>query len=101
MKLCAAAVLAVCLAGCVAGNGAPTAGGRRVSYSCDRGPGMTVIYAGGMARVENGNGQTYILQKKESHSGFWYESPVLRLRGRGSMLTYWPAYTPMKTCHIQ
>ena len=100
MKLFAAVLLTACLAGCVAGNAPPTAGGRRVSYSCDRGPGMTVIYAGDMARIENGNGQTLILQRKKSNSGFWYESATHRLRGEGNMMTFWPAYTPMKTCHI-
>ena len=101
MKAFTTVLLATCLGGCVTGNTPPTAGGRQVSYACDRGPGMTVIYAGDMARIENGNGQTLLLQRKKSDDGFWYESSTLRLRGKGNMLTYWPAYATMKTCHIQ
>jgi hypothetical protein len=99
MKLFAAALLAATLAACAAGNAPPTAGGRRVSYACDRGPGMTVIYAGDMARIESGNGQTLLLQRKKSDAGFWYESPTHRIRGQGNLMTFWPAYTRMKTCH--
>ena len=93
MKLCAAAMLAACLAGCV-GNGPPTAGGRRVTYSCERGPGMTVIYSAGMARIEGGNGQTLILQRKESNNGFWYESASHRLRGKGNQVLFARAWGP-------
>ena len=66
IRLSAATLLAVAVSGCVSSNGPPTAGGRRVTYACEGAPGMTVIYAGDVARIEGGNGQTLLLQRKET-----------------------------------
>ena len=79
---------AALLAGCVSGNGPPTLSGRQVTYSCDRGPDITVIYSGDSARVETGAGQAVIIPKRESGSGFLYESPTHSLRGQGNEVTY-------------
>lgn len=98
MKTLGVALFATCLVGCVSANSPPTAGGRRVTYSCDRGPGLAITYAGDIARIENGNGQTLLLQRKKTDAGFWYESATHRLRGRGNMVTFALAYTPQKTC---
>ena len=99
MKPFAMVLLAAAVSGCVTGNGPPTAGGRQVTYACDRGPHLAVTYAGSVARVDSGSGQVLILQRKKSDSGFWYESTTHRIRGQGNMMTFWPAYTAMKTCH--
>ena len=99
MKHGVAALMAACLVGCVGSNGPPTAGGRRVTYTCERGPGLTVIYAGDMARVEHGSGQTLLLQRRKTDSGFWYESPSHRLRGKGNMVTFAKVWTPLIACH--
>ena len=76
------------LAACTTGRGTPTLSGRQVSYTCDRGPPMTVIFSGDTARVEGGDGQTVIMQQRESGSGFWYESATHSLRGKGNEATY-------------
>jgi len=99
-RLCITAGLsALVLGGCVAGNAPPTAGGRRVSYACAGAPGMTVIYGGDMARIETGSGQTLLLQRRETNDGFWYESASHRLRGKGNMVTFAKAWTPLRRCH--
>ena len=50
----------------------PTAsddGGRLVTYSCDRGPDITVAYSDGSARVESGSGQAVTIPQRESRLG--------------------------------
>jgi hypothetical protein len=59
-----------------------------VSYSCDRGPAITMIYNGDVARIESADGQTVILQRRETDSGFLYDSPTHSLHGRGNEVTY-------------
>src|SRR5262245_34803846 len=91
----AVAALGVAVAGCVGSTNPPTAGGRRVTYVCERGPGMTIVYAGDVARVEHGSGQTLILQRRKTGDGFWYESPSHRLRGKGNQITFARVWSPL------
>jgi hypothetical protein len=98
MKLYTSAVLAVCLAGCVANNAPPTVGGRRVTYACDKGTPITVVYNGNVARVERGSGEMDILPRHASDNGFWYESPSHRLRGTGNQIWYATAWKSAVRC---
>ena len=88
MKTLPMLCLAALLVGCTTGEGAPTMSGRQVSYTCDRGPPMTVVFSGDTARIEGADGQTVILKQREAASGFWYESPTHSLRGKGGEATY-------------
>lgn len=61
---------------------------RRVQYSCDRGPGITVRYSGDTAEIELPDGGRIALRQRPAGSGFWYESPTHSIRGKASEITY-------------
>ena len=82
----AAGAALVC--GCASTDTAETPPSGRVTYSCDRGPGITVVYAPGEARIEGANGQVIVLPQRVSGSGVWYESPTHSLRGKVDWMTY-------------
>lgn len=83
MKMMAAAVLAATLAGC-----ATIGPVRQVSYVCDGGSALKVLYTGETARVMSTAGSPIVLKQRETASGFWYESPTHSLRGKGEEVTY-------------
>ena len=62
---------------------------RRMTYTCDGGPPVTVVYAGEVARIENPDGGApIVLQRRKSGSGLWYESPTHTVRSRGDEIVY-------------
>lgn len=73
------------LAACATG---PEMVNRRVAYTCDGGPPVTVIYAGETARLETADGESIALQRRKSGSGLWYESPTHTVRSRGDEIVY-------------
>lgn len=73
-------------------------GDRRVTYACDRGPGLTVVYTEGAARIEGADGQAIVLPQRPSGSGFWYETPTHSLRGKGDEVTYTVGRMVPMTC---
>jgi membrane-bound inhibitor of C-type lysozyme len=88
--LCAFAGLSAC---------ASMAGGeRRVTYACDRGPGLTVVYTEGAARIVGSGGEDIVLPQRPSGSGFWYETPQHSLRGKGNEVTYTVGRMVPMTC---
>lgn len=79
--LIAAATLAACTTG-------PETVNRRVAYTCEGGPPVTVVYAGETARIETADGESIVLQRRKSGSGLWYESPTHTVRSRGDEIVY-------------
>lgn len=61
---------------------------RYVTYACEGGPEMTVVYAGSTARIENPGGQRIELQRLERGSGVIYSSATRTIRGDGDTITY-------------
>lgn len=88
MKMLLVGLVAASLVGCAThpSDGAVTE--RRVSYSCEGGPDLTVVYAGNVARVVQPDGSTVELPEQVTGSGFAYGTPMHSLRGKGSELTY-------------
>ncbi|MEW5683541.1 MAG: MliC family protein [Pseudomonadota bacterium] len=81
-------ILILSAAAGLAGCASMKAEGRKVTYVCDRGPGLTVVYSEGLARIEAADGASITLQQRPSASGTWYESPTHSLRGKGDEVTY-------------
>jgi hypothetical protein len=81
------ATAAICgaafLAGCATG---PKTG--RVTYECERGPRITVIFEGDRARLIRPDGPPVLLEKRRSLTGFRYESPTHSIQGRGTRLAF-------------
>ncbi len=71
---------------------------RRVSYVCDRGPGILVSYSGSVAQLETGSG-SLVMTRRPSASGFWYESPTHSIRGKGDELVYTVGRMVPISCH--
>jgi len=80
--------MAAGLAGCASSDDRTAATERRVTYTCDRGPGMTVVFGQNEARIEGADGQVIVLLQRVSGSGIWYETPTHSLRGKGDEMTY-------------
>lgn len=75
------------LAGCK--HRPPAMTDMRVTYACDRAPGMIVEYSGETARIVSpGSNEEIVLQRKPMRSGFWYENPRYSIRGKGKRVTY-------------
>jgi hypothetical protein len=75
------------LAGCA--HRPPAMVDMRVTYACDRAPGMIVEYSGETARIGTpSSNDEIVLQRKPVKSGFWYENPRYRIRGKGKRITY-------------
>ena len=73
---------------------------RRVSYSCDRGTELNVIYAGDIARIENPGGPPINLQRIGSGSNVVYSSATRKLRGEGDEVTYAVGRAAPETCRV-
>lgn len=85
-------------AGCMSMDDGGGAMERRVSYSCDRGPGVMVVYTGDSARIESADGQSVTLTQRPAGSGFWYESATHSIRGKGDEITYTVGRMAPMTC---
>lgn len=87
------AALALASAGCATPQPAPPAAPAaepeliRVSYACENGPPLTVIFDNG-ARTATIEGEGIVLPQVPSGSGFIYETPRHRLQGKGDELLY-------------
>lgn len=74
------------LAGCFT---APIdAGEVRVTYACENGTAMVVIYEGEIARIVNRGGEPIWLRQRPAGSGVWYESATHSLRGEDEEILY-------------
>lgn len=91
-----ASAASVGLAGCSTITG--HASERRVTYACNYGPNLTVVYGRSFARIESANG-TVTLSQRPSGSGFWYESVTHSLRGSGKEITYKDRQMAPRQCH--
>lgn len=60
----------------------------RLTYQCERGGRITVIFQGERARLITPDGGAVELRRRRSRTGFWFESPTHSIRGRGNALTY-------------
>ena len=85
MKAAILIVASIVLAGCSTITGQPSE--RRVTYACNYGPNLTIVYSRATARIESADG-TVTLQQRPAASGFWYESATHSLRGSGDEITY-------------
>lgn len=72
---------------------------KRVTYACDRAPGIIVVYSGDTARIVTpGSEDDVVLQRAPSGSGFAYESPTHSIRGKGKTITYTVGRMVPMTC---
>jgi hypothetical protein len=87
MRMLLPIVALALLAGCK--HRPPAMTEMRVTYACDRAPGMIVEYSGETARIISPSSDAVVeLQRKPTRSGFWYESPTHSIRGKGKRITY-------------
>ncbi len=64
-------------------------GERRMSYACERGPEMTVVYTGDTARIVDADGgEELTLPRRPAGSGFLYETARHSIRGKGDEIVY-------------
>ena len=61
---------------------------RRVTFDCDIGPGLTVVFGENAARIVNADGTEIVLPQRETGSGYLYETPTHSLRGQGIEAIY-------------
>nr|WP_295111329.1 MliC family protein [uncultured Caulobacter sp.] len=96
------ALATVLLAGCETDappKAAPPAETRRVTYGCDRGPDLTVVYGEGTASIIGSDGgAAVVLPQKPAASGVWYETPTHSIRGKGDEVTYTVGRMVPMTC---
>lgn len=93
-KIIGAALVVATLVGC-----ASIGPIRNVSYVCDNGTALKVLYTGETARITSTSGAPIVLRQKETGSGFWYESPTHSLRGKGDQVTYTVGRMAPTTCN--
>ena len=61
---------------------------RIVTYACERGPELTVVYWGDTAQIREPGAPRADLQRIESGSGVLYTSFSHKIRGEGEQITY-------------
>ncbi|WP_269789838.1 MliC family protein [Stenotrophomonas sp. Iso1] len=88
MKILLIGLAVASLAGCATHPAGGAVTERRVSYTCEGGPDLTVVYAENVARVVQPDGSTVELPAQVTGSGFAYGTPMHTLRGKGEELTY-------------
>ena len=76
--------LAAALAGCAS----TTPEARRVAYSCEGGPDLSIVFMGDRAQVSVAGGAPIELPRRPAASGFLFETPTHTIRGEGPALTY-------------
>lgn len=93
---------AILVAGCATtapATAPPAPEERRVTYGCDRGPDLTVVYAEGQASIIGSDGTAAIvLPQKPAASGVWYETATHSIRGKGDEVTYTVGRMAPMTC---
>ena len=80
--ICAAALV---LAACASMSGPDE---RRVTFGCEHGPDLIVIFGDDAARIVNPDGSEIVLPSRPAGSGFLYETPTHSLRGQGTEAIY-------------
>lgn len=75
--------------------------GRTVSYTCDRGPVLTIEYKGDTARIVSPDGRGVVMPQRETGSGFWYQSATHGIRGKGDELSYTIGRMAPMTCRAR
>ena len=78
----------------------PAATERRVSYTCDNGRDLFVVYAGDVARIEEPDRAPIVLQQERTGSGFSYTSATHTIRGKGDEVTYTIGRMVPATCKV-
>jgi len=78
-------LLAAALSGCASMTGSDE---RRVTFSCERGPDLNVVFDEHAARIVSPDGSEIVLPSRETGSGFLYETPTHSLRGQGTEAIY-------------
>ena len=76
---------ATALAGCASISGSEE---RRVTYGCERGADLIVVFDDEAARIVNPDGSEIVLPSRPAGSGFLYETPTHSLRGQGTEAIY-------------
>ena len=76
---------AAALAGCASMSGPDE---RRVTFSCEHGSDLIVVFGDDAARIVNPDGSEIVLPSRETGSGFLYETPTHSLRGQGTEAIY-------------
>ena len=76
---------AAAMAGCASVTGNEE---RRVTFSCESGPDLTVVFDDAAARIVNSDGSEIVLPSRPAGSGFLYETPTHSLRGQGTEAIY-------------
>jgi membrane-bound inhibitor of C-type lysozyme len=95
MRVFLPALAAIAVAGCATIGGAEN----RITYRCDRGPLVTVVYAGETARIVGPDGRTNaVLTRRRSGSGLWYESATHTIRSKGNEMFYTVGRSTPMTC---
>ena len=93
---------AILVAGCATtapATAPPAPEEHRVTYGCDRGPDLTVVYAEGQASIIGSDGTAAIvLPQKPAASGVWYETATHSIRGKGDEVTYTVGRMAPMTC---
>lgn len=96
------ALATVLVAGCATDTPpatAPKTESHQVTYACDRGPDLTVVYAEGTASIIGSDGSAaVVLPQKPAASGTWYETPTHSIRGKGDEVTYTVGRMAPMTC---
>jgi len=71
----------------------------RVTYDCERGPPITVVFAGNTARIlDTGGGRDTVLTRRVTGSGVLYESTTRTIRRQGNQIVYTIGRTAPMTC---
>jgi len=78
---------ALTLAAC-ATDGGGAAAEQRVSYRCDRGDEIVVVFAGDVARIESPTDPPIVMQRGQADSGFLFESGTHSIRGTQDQISY-------------
>src|SRR5688500_11215345 len=71
---------------------------RRVTYACDGGEELTVIYGGQTARIDNTGGPPAELRRMTGSTGVLYSSSNRKIRGEGETITYQVGRAAPLTC---
>ncbi len=74
---------------------------RVVTYACDDGPDLTVVYSGNRARIDHPGGAPTDLRRMERGSGVLYSSADRKIRGEGDVITYEVGRSAPLTCRAK
>ena len=74
---------------------------RHVTYACEGGEDLTVIYAGQTARIDDTGGPPAELRRMTGASGVLYSSANRKIRGEGDTITYQVGRSAPQTCTMK